>query len=309
MNPYYTLALVGFLVLVAVLLVRYVNTTVDRQFRSLARAAEDEAFRKERMALLSNQLAGTLPLPAEIRPLPGPKGGGWRALPPVLTVLGIILLWGGGGGVAREFRTLWLYGGLVALGIAAAILLVTLHRRKWARTARLLLFRADLRRMDGDREGAAGDLRQLLRLTPWDDAAWAELSDDLAVSGELADALSAMSRASSLDPEYDEYHMLQASLAIRLKDFVRARSALADWRQRGGADADDPRLAVYQAALDLAEGRREKAEAAVKTLLPDGDAGKDPGWEFLDGDRALEDVRALFPGGSGKQAPKPNETE
>ncbi len=300
-NPYYTIALVGFLVVVAVLLVRYVNTTVDAQFRNLARAEDDEAFRKEQLAGLSGRLAGALPLPAGVRPLPGPRSGGWRVLPPMLTIVGIVLLWGGGGGVAREHRTLWLYGGLCALGVAVLLILLTLRQRGRGETARLLLFRADLRRMDGDRAGSAADLRELLRLTPWDDAAWAELSDDLAVSGELPDALAAMAKASSIDPEYDEYYMLQASLAIRLKDFARAREALSDWRRRGGADAGDPRVAVYQAALDLAEGRREEAQAALRAVFPGGDSGKDSGWDFLDGDKALEGVRALFPEGSEKQ--------
>ena len=294
MNPYYTIALVGFLVVLAVLLVRYVNLTVDKQFRSLARAADDDAFRKERIARLSERLASVLPLPENVPPLPGPKAGLSGALPPVLTVLGIVLLWGGGGGAAREDRERWFYGGLAALGIAVLVMLMTLRRRKWSQTARLLLFRADLKRMDGDRAGAADDLRQLIRLTPWDDSAWAELSDDLAVSGALEDALSAMTHASSIDPGYDEYYMLQTSLAIRLKDFPRARVAIDDWRRAGGVDAEDPRLAVYGAALDLAEGERDAAEAALKAVLLD----KESGWEFLDADQALAGVRALLPGGT-----------
>lgn len=296
MNPYYTIALVGFLVLLAVLLVRFVNKVVDDQFRGLARAGEDGAFRKERIAKLTASLGGALPLPESVSPLPGPKAGPAAAVPPVLAAVGVVLLWGGGGGVAQEHRGLWLYGGLAALAVAAVFLLATLRRRKWARTARLLLFRADLRRMDGDRKGAAADLLQLLRLTPWDDAAWAELSDDLAVSGELPEALEAMARAGELDPAYDEYHMLQASLAIRLKDFPRARAAIDDWRKLGGVDDEDPRVAVYRAALHLAEGRLDEAKAAVRTAFGGGEDFDEGDWEFLDGDQALAGVRSILPG-------------
>ncbi len=291
-NPYYTIALVAFLVLFAVLLVRFVNKTVDGQFRGLARAAEDGEFRRERIARLTEDLGRVLPLPEDVAELPGPKAGPAGALPPVLAAAGVVLLWGGGGGVAREHRSLWLWGGLAALGLSALLLLLTLRRRKWARAARLLLFRADLLRMDGDRKASADDLRQLLRLTPWDDAAWAELSDDLAVCGDLPGAFDAMERASRLDPGYDEYRMLQASLALRMRDFSRARAAIAGWRA-GGAEDGDPRVAVYQAALDLAEGRRGEAEAAVRTVFAGGEEGE---WEFVDDDQALSGLRDMLPG-------------
>jgi tetratricopeptide (TPR) repeat protein len=300
MNPYYTIALVGFLVVLAVFLVKFVNRTVDEQFRGLARAADDAAFREQRIAQLSERLGRVLPLPEDVAPLPAP-GAGWRGgVPPVLTALGVVLLWGGGGGAAREHRSLWLYGGLAALGVAAVIMLTTLRRRKWARTARMLLFRADLRRMGGDRIGAAEDLRQLLLLTPWDDAAWAELSDDLAVSGELPTALAAMAQASSIDPAYDEYHMLQASLAIRLKDFPRARAAIDGWRRAGGVDAEDPRVVVYRAALELAEGNQAAARAALAEAFA-GDAGDDGDWDFLDDDQALAGVKTILPGRAGTE--------
>lgn len=291
MNAYYTICLVGFLVVLAVLLIRYVNATVDKQFRSLARAGADEDFRREEIARLNRLLGGEVRLPENVVPLAG-RGSGVRTIfPPVLLTVGVISLWGSG--AVPERRELWLYGGFAAMGLAGLIMLLTLRRRKWARTARLLLFRADLKRMDGDRAGAAADLRELLRLTPWDDSAWAELSDDLAAVGDLDGAIQAMEEASAVDPKYDEYHMLQASLAIRRGRFERARQAMEDWRAVGGVDADDPRLAIYNAALKLGEGKRDEAEAALRAVLHDHNSDD---LDFLDSDQALNGVRKLLPG-------------
>lgn len=291
MQAYYTIGLVGFLVVLAVLLVRYVNATVDKQFRSLARASTDEDFRREEIARLNRLLSGLTPLPSDVAPLAGRGSGVRTALPPVLLTVGVILLWGGG--AAAERREVWLLSGFAAMGLAALIMLLTLRRRKWARTARLLLFRADLKRMDGDRSSAAEDLRELLRLTPWDDSAWSELSDDLAATGDLDGAIQAMEQASAIDPKYDEYHMLQASLAIRRGRFERARQAMEDWLSVDGVERDDPRLAVYNAALKLGEGKRDEAEAALRAILQDHNSDD---WDFLDSDQALNGVRKLLPG-------------
>jgi tetratricopeptide (TPR) repeat protein len=205
--------------------------------------------------------------------------------------VGIILLWGGA--FAREEKSLWLYSGAFATMLPIVIMLVTLRRRRWERTARLLRFRADLRRLDADYAGSADDLRDLVRLTPWDDAAWAELSDDLASDGKLDAALDAMGQAARLDPRYDEYHMLEASLAIRLGRLDAARTALECWTELDGVEPDDPRLVIYRAALDLAEGRRDRAESSLRTILLDEDGQS---FEFLDTDKALEGVKELLPG-------------
>ena len=291
MNPYYTILLLAFLILLAILLIRYVNNTVDREFRSLAQAANDTEYRAEELRRVDALLLGLLPLPPDAEPLPGPKAGLRGALPPVLLALGMILLWGAGS-VPRD-RALWFYGGLAALVLAAIIMLATLQRRKRARVARLLLFRADLRRLDNRRAEAADDLRQLLRLTPWDDSAWAELSDDLAAQGKLSEAFEAIETAAGIDPKYDEYRMLEASLAIRMKRLDRARAAIDSWREIDGVGSDDPRLIIYDAAIDLARGERDRAEAALKRIAMDG---HDSRLYFLDADQALEDVRKLLPG-------------
>lgn len=210
----------------------------------------------------------------------------------MLLAVGVILLWGAG--AAREgTRSAWLYGGMTALGLAAVIMLISLSTRKSARMARLLLFRADLKRLDGDRSGAAVDLRELLRITPWDDSAWAELSDDLAAAGRLPDALAAMDEAVKLDPRYDEYRMVSASLAIRTGKLASAREMIRQWVELDGVGPDDPRLTIYQAALELAEGNRAKAEESLKKVLLDRDNAD---MEFLDTDQALKGVRDLLPG-------------
>lgn len=291
MSAYYTIFLLAFLVALAVLLVRYVNNSVDKEFRSLARAASDEEFRAGEIARLDALLKGRLPLPADVQPLPGPASGGRGALPPILMALGVILLWGAG--AVQKGRMPWIYGGGAALLLATLIMLLTLKRRTWARTARQLLFRADLKRLAGDRAAAAADLRELLRLTPWDDSAWAELSDDLAAMGDLPGAMGAMEKASGVDPRYDEYRMLEASLAIRLGRLDRAREAIEAWAALDGVAEDDPRLAIYRAALQLAEGNRDSAASSLKKALLDEDAA---GLKFLDTDQALAGVRDLLPG-------------
>lgn len=293
MNPYYIILLLCFLVLLAILLIRYVNNTVERQFRGLAQAVTDPEFRRSEIARVDGLLSGLTPLPADVRPVPKPRSGLGGAAAPVLLALGVILLWGGG--AAPRDKETWYYGGLIALGVAALVMLVTLGKRKRARTAGLLLFRADLKRLDGDHVGAAKDLRDVLRLTPWDDSAWAELSDDLAAEGKLAEALDAVGEAAKIDPDYDEYRMLEASLSIRLGKLPEAERAIAEWTRVAGVEADDPRLAVYQAALQLARGDREAAERSLKNaLLEDDDL------EFFDEDQALWGIKELLPGRSGR---------
>ncbi len=290
MSPYYTVLLLAFVILLAILLIRYVNNTVDGEFRSLARSVADADYRATQLAAVDAKLAPLLPLAADVPPLrkPGPLRG---VLPPMLLALGVVLLWGAGS--ALRDRELWLYGGVATLALAVFIMLATLRKRRRARTARLLLFRADLRRLDDNRAGSAEDLRELLKLTPWDDSAWAELSDDLAADGQLEDALDAIDQAAAVDPEYDEYRQLQASLAIRTGKLDRARQAIQEWTDMDGVQADDPRLAVYTAALQLAEGERDEAAATIRTVLLDRDA---PAWEYLDSDSALSGIRALLPG-------------
>ncbi|MDR1744693.1 MAG: hypothetical protein LBS30_02955 [Planctomycetota bacterium] len=291
MNPYYTILLLAFLILLAVLLIRFVNNAVDREFRSLAQAANDPEYRKGEIRRVDALLAGSLPLPVGAAPLPGPRSGVRGSLPPVLLALGVILLWGAGS--VRQDGRLWLYGGVAALAAAGALMLVTLRRRKWSRTARLLLFRADLKRMDNDRIGAASDLCELLKLTPWDDSAWAELSDDLAAQKRLREALEAMETATRIDPRYDEYRMVQASLAIRMGDLEYAEKAIAAWKKLDSVPDDDPRAKIYEAALQLARGDRDDAAETLRTVLLNND---DHGLEFLDDDQALAGIRDLLPG-------------
>lgn len=291
MNIYHTMALLAFLVFLAALLIRYVHNTVDREFRNLAQAMSDKEFRGGELARTDSLLVGQVPVPEGIPPLGKPGGGGRAFFPPVLLVIGIILLWGGL--FAKEERSLWGYSGLGATLLAAAMMLATLRRRKWERTARLLRLRGDLRRMDGNHEGSAADLRELVRLTPWDDAAWAELSDDLASQGDLDGALDAIRQASHLDPRYDEYRMLEASLSIRLGRTDDAREAVKQWMEMDGVASEDPRLAIYSAAIELAEGRREEAAESLRNVLLDEDGR---GFEFLDTDSALEGVKDLLPG-------------
>lgn len=291
MAIYQTLALLLFLIVAAALLIRYVNVTVDKEFRNLAQAASDPEYRGEELKRMDNMLAGCLPVPSDIQPVAGPASTLRMALPPILLAVGVILLWGGV--FAREEKTLWFYSGLAATLLSALFMLLAVGRRKWERLARRLRFRADLRRLNGDLPGSTADLRELLKLTPRDDAAWAELSDDLAAGGDLEQALDAICQAVRLDPRYSEYRMIEASLAIRTHRLDQARDAIKAWTAMDGVDSGDPRLVIYQAALELAKGDRERAEASLKTVLLDSDGQS---FEFLDNDQALADVRNLLPG-------------
>lgn len=294
MSIFYSIMLVAFLVVLAILLIRYVNATVDKEFRNLAKAAADDGFRTDELARVDGLLVGAVPLPADVKPLSGPVSGGMGALPPVLLAVGVILLWGMGS--AHEERRLWFIGAMVCFVLSALVMLCTLRRRKMERVARLLRFRADLKRMAGDRKGAAADLVELVKLTPWDDASWAELSDDRDAQGDLAGALDAIGQAARLDPMYDEYRMIEASIAIRLGRLDQARTSIEIWKEMDRVRPDDPRLIVYQAALLLAEGHRDEAVATLKNALLDADL---QALEFLDTDQALADIRDLLPGRGG----------
>lgn len=290
MNICYILSLLVFLVLMAGLLIHYVHATVDSEFRKLARAASDKEYRGEELRKIDALLARSLPLPTDIPPVPKPEEGK-RIFAPILLAVGIILLWGGV--FAREERGVWFYGGIGSCLLATVIMLATLRRRKRERLARLLRFRADLRRLDGARGRTAEDLRELLKLTPWDDAAWAELSDDLAAEGDLNSALEAVRHAARLDPRYDEYQIIQVSLALRLGKPDLAKSAISAWKNLDNAGADDPRLVIYRAAIELAEGRREEAAKSLQSILLDADGAP----EYLDTDQALEGIKGLLQDG------------
>jgi tetratricopeptide (TPR) repeat protein len=185
-----------------------------------------------------------------------------------------------------------------------------------------------LRRLDGDAAGAAADLAESLRLAPWDDSSWAELADDLAAAREPDQALQAIRRAMELDPGYGDYRQVEVSLLLRLGRLEPAEDALRKWRKMdrrprfrsivdypvttgdgedGDADADpgaaafaeggeDPRIAVFQAALELARGRRELAVESLDALM-DAD---DPALDLAAADPALAGLRGLLPGGGGR---------
>lgn len=295
MTGYYAAALLVFVILAACLLIRYVYLTVDREFRNLARAASDPEYRGGEIARVDGLLAGELPIPSDAPPLARPATGARKALPPLLLAAGVIFLWGA---VAdREERSPWLAAGLAATLAASFIMLATLRKRKRERTARLLRFRADLRRMDDDRAASAGDLRQLLRLTPWDDAAWAELAEDLAESGDVSGGLDAMRQAVRVDPCYDEYRMQETSLALRLGRPGAAKEALQSW-ENVSRDEPDPRVAVYRAALLLAEGNRDGAARLMSGLAKD-DAELCE--DVIEADSALAGLKGLAPSAFGRQ--------
>lgn len=289
MSIYAMLGLVLFVILMAVLLIRYVHLTVDREFQNLARAVADPEYRGGELARVDTLLARHLPLPDQVRQVTG-KAGFLGRIGPVLLFVGVAMLWGGA--FAHEDRRQWIVGGIVLCLLSAIAMLVTLRRRKWERVTRLLRFRADLRRLDGNHAAAAADLRQLLRLSPWDDSAWAELSDDLAANADLPAALDAVRQAARLDPRYDEYRMLETSLALRLADPPAARQALSLWVGLTKSGEDDPRVRIYRAAIELAEGKPDEASRSLSSVaakvedLPD---------EFIANDQALAAVLKLLP--------------
>lgn len=264
MAMYHIAALLAFLALVAAFVIRYVSATVDREFRNLARAAADAEYRREELARLDRSLAPFLPLPPDVKPVPGPPGGWPRFVPAVLFAIGAILLWGGLFAPPGE-RGAWLATGGAAIAVSAVIMFATLRKRKLERVARSLKFRADLRRFDANHSGAAGDLAELLSLTPWDDAAWAELAEARAELGQIDGALAALAAASGLDPGYGEYYMASANLLLADGRADEAGKILDDWEAR---DSDPrPRAAArrlaYRAALALASGEPGAAGAFV----------------------------------------------
>lgn len=258
---YYIVALLAFLALVAALVIRYVSLTVDREFSNLAKAATDPEFRKNELAKVNAGLDRLPPLPENALPLPGPSRGAARVAPPLLLAVGIILLWGGLFALPSERRN-WLVAGGLATGGAAAIMLATLRKRRLERYARLLRSRADLRRLDSDHRGAADDLGKLLDMTPWDDAAWAELAESREKLGDIDSALDALDKALRLDPDYADYYMEAVGLALRNGKLERAGEFLSAWEKnnRDPRPAIESRQACYRAALALAEGDERAAE-------------------------------------------------
>ncbi len=257
---YSIVLLLLFLALAAVILVRFVLNTVDKEFKNLARAETDEEYRRAELARLDAFLQPQLPLPLGEMPLTRPKAL-FRALPPIFLGLGMILLWGAAFAPPQE-KNNWFASGVVTAAAGMVMLLATLKKRRRERLAALLRSRADLRRLDDDHAGAVNDLNQLLKLTPWDDAAWAELADGQLRSGDGEAALQSLRTAALLDPRYEDYYAEAAGLAIKLERFGEAADILGQWEEK----TEDPRPSAkarrtaYQAALKLADNDIEAAK-------------------------------------------------
>lgn len=260
MVVYSVVGLLAFLALVAALFVRFVLTTVDREFRDLARAAADPERRREELAKVDSRLAPLLPVPDGAEPLPRPGGGWLRLLPAVFLALGVILFWGGLFAPPRD-RAVWLIAGGACAAVSACVMLATLRKRRRERFARLLRVRADLRDLDGDYSGSAADLEQLLRLTPWDDVAWSELAEALRGQGDDEGALAAWEKATELDPDYEDYHAAAAGAAIRLGRYAEVERLLAAWEDRseGSSPGSAARLTAFRSAAALARGDENDA--------------------------------------------------
>ena len=304
MGIYQNLALVIIVVAAAVIFARYIYGHVDQEFLRLARAQEDPEYRAGELARLDSLLKGWPAPPDGFKPAAGPLPDpaamlpGFLLLTPASLLLGSLLLGG------LENAPNWLWYPLVPVTIVGAWIHFAVRRRLgWQRLARRLRQRADLKRLDNDPAGAAEDLTESLRLAPWDDSSWAELADDLMALGKLEPALAAIAKASELDPHYADYRLVETSLALRLKRWGQARKSLRDWRDLiegrrsaiGGSETEagafnEPRLAVYQAALDLAEGEREKIRKYLDQVDWD-----DPLLDKAKLDPALAEIKKLFP--------------
>ncbi|MDR1612677.1 MAG: hypothetical protein LBT97_07820 [Planctomycetota bacterium] len=292
MNAYRIVALLVFLVAAAALFVRYVYLAVDREFRNLARAENDAAYRGEEIAGIDKLLAARTPIPDGGPALARPSPGGWRLLPPAFMALGVLLLWGSAFSPPGE-SAVWAWGGVMLAVPSAAAMLFALRGRARERGARLLRYRADLRRLDGDMAGAAADLRQLLALTPWDDAAWAEYADDLAGAGRFGEAREAVGKALALDPGYEDYHCQSISLALRMRRPELAKEDFSAWEAPipPGDGARGARRLAYSAALAWADGN---ADAARRSAADAIDLDQDAFWVAVDLDPALHALRDLL---------------
>ena len=303
MGVLHGLALVLGLALAGIILVHYVNLQVDRGFRNLALAVENPEFRRKELARLTGLLAD-FPLPPPDAVPPGkPLSGMIRALPPIFCLLGGAAL-AGSLSAGRE-RAEWLQMGLAMFVPAAAVHLLTRRRRREENAAHWFRLRADLRRLDRDRRGAAEDLQNSLRLAPWDDSSWAELAGDLALISRPAEAAEAIRRARELDPGYEEYRLPEVSLLLRLGRLDQAEEALDNWlaadsgrdsRPLSATGDSDPRRIIFRAALELARGRREAAGKSLRRLADD-----DPALDLLSGDPALAGLEELLPAPAGRE--------
>ncbi|MDR0361636.1 MAG: hypothetical protein LBJ46_02970 [Planctomycetota bacterium] len=289
MIGYHIAALLCFMALSGALFVRYVYLSVDREFRNLARAENDAEYRREELARVDRLLAEAGPPPGGAPPPARPPGNGWRLLPPAALALGALLLWGAAFAPRGEGR-LWIWGGAGLSVASAAIMLASLRSRSRERVAGLYRYRADLRRLAGDSAGAAGDLRTLLGLTPWDDAAWSEYADDLAAAGSFAEARDAAVEASNLDPEYEDYRGQAVSFALGMGRPDLAKRDFGAWeieipceREAGAA-----RRLAYAAAIELAQGDSGGALArASEAKALDADSF----WAAVDLDPSLFPLR------------------
>lgn len=295
MTAYYIVLLLLFLALVAVLFVRYVNLTVDKEFRNLAKASTDDEYRKLELARLDKEL--TLqdsllgPTPGALR---GPAKGAGRLLAPALLAVGIILLWGGVFAKPSE-KPRWFWSGGIACVGSAAAMLASLRKRRLERYARILRARADLRRLDENHQGTSDDLERLLKLTPWDDAAWAEFGDAQKEVGKSSAALEAYKKAYMLDPGYADYYIDVIGLAIEEGLSREADLALEEWDKniQDPRPSSEARMTAYKSALLLAKGRdAESRDMFTKAARLD----KEALLSAIDFDPVLEKLRSFEKG-------------
>lgn len=141
--------------------------------------------------------------------------------------------------------------------------------------------RADLRWFEGNYGGVIEDLVVYLQHSPRDDTAWAELAEALLLQNQAQEALEAAKKAVELDPEYEDYRVLQTRSAFRAGTWEEVEKSLQAWQKLDERRLSTPRrslppgwpsvprsshplLPLYQAALLVQQHRLEEAQKVFK---------------------------------------------
>ncbi len=140
--------------------------------------------------------------------------------------------------------------------------------------AAILMNRANIRRLDANRQGAREDLALYLQKKPNDDAGWQELAEDCLLLGDFGGAKNAIEEACRLDPQYVDYPRFGARVAIAMNDATFLKSMLERWQNLASRlpddrRQDDPCLQVCSSALSVLIGQKSPQQA--RNEIPESD--------------------------------------
>lgn len=257
-----------------------------------AKASENEAYRKEKLAEAETELA-KYPVPESISPVQRKHEAYLQMLPKFMFVVGscgVFLLFMGLFRPHPEGTSNWeIYVGPACLLFTAYMyFFLERIRPNYARVQQMnckyLLQKA------GNDPESLGTLCEILEYYPGVPQLWMEKADALANDNKLDDAIDAIRHAVALAPQNIDLNIVEVAFHLRKGAAEDAEKALDTvWNLKKAPT--DPRPDIYAAAIALRRGDEEKA---LKHGEKAAELDKDFLERFFPRDEALKEIEKFL---------------